>query len=86
MRVDSTNFATINAGLAAQFTAFSAKKLFMPVGTNQVEIDFKVVGTETNGLVKSRPITMARSFSRSQVPCSMRRSLPGSESRAAKPH
>ena len=51
-RVDSTAFASINAALADQFKAFSPKKLFMAVGSNQVEIDFKLVGTTTNGLVK----------------------------------
>jgi len=52
LRVDSTNFAAVNAGLAAQFTAFSAKKLFMPVGSNQVDVTFRLVGTDTPGLVK----------------------------------
>ena len=52
LRVDSTNFAAVNAGLAAQFTAFSAKKLFMPVGSNQVDVTFRLAGTDTPGLVK----------------------------------
>jgi hypothetical protein len=52
LRVDSTAFASVNAGLGAQFKAFSPKKLFMAVGSNQVEVDFKLVGTTTNGLVK----------------------------------
>ena len=52
LRIDSTDFAAINAGLAAQFKFFSPKKLFMAVGSNQVEVDFKLVGTTTNGLVK----------------------------------
>jgi hypothetical protein len=52
LRVDSTNFAAVNPGLAAQFTVFSAKKLFMPVGSNQVDVTFKVVGSATPGLVK----------------------------------
>ncbi len=51
LRVDSTAFASINAGLADQFKAFSPKKLFMAVGSNQVEVDFKLAGTTTNGLV-----------------------------------
>jgi hypothetical protein len=51
-RIDSTDFASVNAGLAAQFKFFSPKKLFMAVGSNQLDIDFKVVGTATNGLVK----------------------------------
>ncbi len=50
-RVDSTEFGAINAGLAAQFTFFSAKKLFMPVGSNVVEVFFDLVGTQTPGLV-----------------------------------
>jgi plastocyanin len=52
LRVDSTDFAAVNAGLAAQFTAFSAKKLFMPVGSNQVDVTFRLAGTNTPGLVK----------------------------------
>lgn len=52
LRVDSTNFADVNAALAAQFTTFSAKKLFMPVGSNQVDITFRLVGTDAPGLVK----------------------------------
>ncbi len=52
LRVDSSNFAAVNAGLAVQFTPFSAQKLFMPVGSNQVDVLFRVVGTATPGLVK----------------------------------
>jgi hypothetical protein len=52
LRVDSTSFAPVNGELAAQFKAFSPKKLFMAVGSNQVEVDFRVVGTTTKGLVK----------------------------------
>ncbi len=50
-RVDSSAFASINAGFADQFKAFSPKKLFVAVGSNQLEVDFKLVGTTTNGLV-----------------------------------
>jgi plastocyanin len=52
LRVDSTNFAAVNAGLATQFTAFSAKKLFMAVGSNQVDVTFRLAGTDMPGLVK----------------------------------
>lgn len=52
LRVDSSAFASVNAGLGDQFKAFSPKKLFMAVGSNQVGVDFKVVGTTANGLVK----------------------------------
>jgi hypothetical protein len=52
VRVDSTSFVSINPDLAAQFKPFSGKKLFMAVGSNKVETDFKVSGTDTPGLVK----------------------------------
>ena len=51
LRIDSTNFAAINADLGAQFKFFSPKKLFMPVGSNQVDVIFQLVGTTTSGLV-----------------------------------
>lgn len=51
LRIDSTSFAAVNGGLGAQFTFFSPKKLFMPVGSNQLDVDFKLVGTTANGLV-----------------------------------
>src|SRR6266508_3912622 len=51
-RVDSTDFAAVNAGLGAQFRFFSPKKVFMPVGSNQLDVDFQVVGTTTPGLVR----------------------------------
>lgn len=51
LRADSSAFASVNAALADQFGAFSPKKLFMPVGTDRVEVDFEVVGTTTPGLV-----------------------------------
>jgi plastocyanin len=52
LRVDSTDFASINPDLAAQFSTFSPKKLFMPVGSNKVEVRFQLAGTTTAGLVK----------------------------------
>lgn len=51
LRVDSTAFATDNPGLGDQFKSFSPKKLFMAVGSNQVEVAFKLAGTTTDGLV-----------------------------------
>ncbi len=47
LRIDSTAF-----GDSTQFRAFSPKKLFAAVGSDRVGVDFKVVGTTTNGLVK----------------------------------
>jgi len=52
IRVDSTSFASANAALGDQFKPFSGKKLFMAVGSNKVEVDFKLSGTATDGLVK----------------------------------
>lgn len=52
LRVDSTAFAGINAALADQFKSFSPKKLVAAVGSNQVEVDFKLSGSTTPGLVK----------------------------------
>lgn len=45
LRVDSTDF-----GNPAQFHAFSPKKLFAAVGSDEVVVDFKLSGTNTNGL------------------------------------
>lgn len=47
LRVDSTDF-----GVPTQFHAFSPKKLFAVVGSDQLAVDFKIVGTPTNGVVK----------------------------------
>ncbi|HET7249508.1 MAG TPA: hypothetical protein VFI79_06665 [Gemmatimonadales bacterium] len=47
LRVDSLDF-----GVPTQFHSFSPKKLFAAVGSDQVAVDFKIVGTNTNGLVK----------------------------------
>jgi hypothetical protein len=46
LRVDSSDF-----GASTQFKSFSPKKLFAAVGSNRVEVDFKLAGTSTNGLV-----------------------------------
>jgi hypothetical protein len=46
-RNDSTDFAEINPSYAAQFTFFSAKKIFAPVGSNQLDQLFQVAGQPT---------------------------------------
>lgn len=51
LRVDSTDFAAVNADLGTQFKFFSTKKLFMAVGSNQVDVHFKLAGATTDGLV-----------------------------------
>jgi hypothetical protein len=50
-RVDSTDFGSVNAGLADQFRFFSPKKTFMAVGSNELEVGFELAGTTTSGLV-----------------------------------
>jgi hypothetical protein len=51
LRVDSTSFRSFNPALGDQFKPFSGKKLFTPVGSNQVSVDFKLAGAPTAGLV-----------------------------------
>jgi len=51
-RVDSTDFSEIDASYAAQFEAFSRKKLFTYMGNNVTQITFKVPGAQTDAFVK----------------------------------
>jgi hypothetical protein len=46
-RNDSTDFAEINPAYAAQFTFFSANKIFAPVGSNVLDQLFEVAGQPT---------------------------------------
>ena len=50
-RVDSSAFLDLNGSYPAQFRAFSPKKLFMPVGSNTMEVFFRRAGLTTTGLV-----------------------------------
>lgn len=52
LRVDSTDFAGIDASYSQQFEPFSKKRLFAPASTNITEITFKVPGTNTDAFVK----------------------------------
>ena len=51
-RVDSTDFADIDASYAGQFEAFSRKRLFTYLGNNITEVTFKVPGTNSVAFVK----------------------------------
>ena len=51
-RVDTTDFSEIDPSYAAQFEAFSRKRLFTYVGNNVTQITFKVPGTQTDAFVK----------------------------------
>ncbi|HEX7918337.1 MAG TPA: hypothetical protein VF454_02990 [Gemmatimonadales bacterium] len=50
-RIDSSTFGGLNGTYPAQFHAFSPKKLFMPVGSNTMEVLFHRSGLATAGLV-----------------------------------
>lgn len=50
-RVDSSAFLGVNGSYPAQFRAFSPKKLFMPVGSNTMEVFFRRSGQAAPGLV-----------------------------------
>jgi hypothetical protein len=52
-RVDSTDFSEVDASYAAQFEAFTRKKLFTYMGNIVSEVTFKVPGTTTDAFVKS---------------------------------
>jgi hypothetical protein len=46
-RNDSTDFTEINPAYGAQFNFFSAKKIFAPIGSNQLDQLFQVAGEPT---------------------------------------
>jgi hypothetical protein len=51
-RNDSLQFSEVNPTYAAEFTAFSPKKVFAPVGSNQMDQLFQVAGQPTPALVR----------------------------------
>src|SRR6059058_5394365 len=58
-RNDSTDFAEINPNYAAQFTFFSAKKIFAPVGSNQLDQLFEVAGQPTPAVSRGFGIVLS---------------------------
>lgn len=52
-RNDSTRFQDINPAYAAEFSFFSANKVFAPVGSNLVDQIFQVAGQPTPAVVSS---------------------------------
>jgi hypothetical protein len=58
-RNDSTDFAEINPNYAAQFTFFSAKKIFAPVGSNQLDQLFQVAGQPTPAVSRGFGIVLS---------------------------
>lgn len=52
LRIDSSDFSELDASYANQFEFFSRKKLLTAVGTNIIDVFFKVPGTVTDASVK----------------------------------
>ena len=50
-RNDSLKFAEVNATYAAEFNEFTPTKIFSPVGSNVMDVDFQVAGQPTPALV-----------------------------------
>ncbi|HEX3233942.1 MAG TPA: hypothetical protein VHR41_07075 [Gemmatimonadales bacterium] len=50
-RNDSTRFTGVNPGYGDQFNFFSANKIFAAVGSNLIDVTFRVPGTTTAALV-----------------------------------
>jgi len=50
-RNDSLRFAEVNATYAAEFSEFSPTKIFSPIGSNVMDVDFQVAGQPTPALV-----------------------------------
>ncbi|HEU5260231.1 MAG TPA: hypothetical protein VFU41_02280 [Gemmatimonadales bacterium] len=46
-RNDSLRFAEVNAAYAAEFSTFSPTKIFSPVGSNVMDVDFQIAGQPT---------------------------------------
>lgn len=51
-RVDSSDFAGIDASYAAQFNAFSGKRMFNGGNSHITQVDFRVAGTTTPATIK----------------------------------
>ena len=53
LRVSDNNFADINPSYATELIPFSAPKLFAPIGTNKVEVLFRIPASDTVAAVRS---------------------------------
>jgi hypothetical protein len=58
-RNDSTDFSEINPAYAADFTFFSANKIFAPVGSNQLDQLFEVAGQPTPAVTRGFGIVLS---------------------------
>jgi len=50
-RNDSLRFSEVNATYAAEFSEFSPTKVFSPIGSNVMDVDFQIAGQPTPALV-----------------------------------
>lgn len=50
-RNDSTLFRDVDASYAAEFSFFSANRIFAPVGSSRMDVLFRVAGESTNAVV-----------------------------------
>jgi hypothetical protein len=50
-RNDSLRFAEVNPTYAAQFSEFTPTKIFSPIGSNVMDVDFQIAGQPTPALV-----------------------------------
>lgn len=53
LRVSDNNFADINPTYGTDLIPFSEPKLFAPIGTNVLDVEFRIPGTETPAIVQS---------------------------------
>jgi hypothetical protein len=58
-RNDSTLFADVNPAYAAQFSFLSPKKIFSPVGSNQVDQLFRVAGQPTPAVTRGFGVVLS---------------------------
>ncbi len=58
-RNDSTLFSEINPAYAAQFLFFSASEIFAPIGSNQLDQQFRDAGQPTPALVRGFGIVLS---------------------------
>lgn len=50
-RNDSLQFSEVNAAYAAEFTTFTPTKIFSPIGSNVMDVDFQIAGQPTPAVV-----------------------------------
>lgn len=58
-RNDSTSFVDINPTYANEFTAFSPKVMFSPIGANVIDVRFEVAGAATPAAVSGFGVVLA---------------------------